>query len=116
MQYAESHNSPENKVFTAAFAKANPGMRPGYMAVAGFDGLQLIAKTLEKTSGDAEGDKFMAAAKGMAWTSPRGPISIDPQTRDIIQTIYIRKVERVAGKLQNVEFDQVANFKDPGKQ
>jgi len=52
----------------------------------------------------------------MAWTSPRGPISIDPQTRDIIQTIYIRKVEKVAGKLQNVEFDQVANFKDPGKQ
>ena len=116
MQYAESHNSPENKAFTAAFAKANPGMRPGYMAVAGFDGLQLIAKTLEKTGGDAEGDKFMAAAKGMAWTSPRGPISIDPQTRDIVQTIYIRKVEKVAGKLQNVEFDQVANFKDPGKQ
>jgi branched-chain amino acid transport system substrate-binding protein len=52
----------------------------------------------------------------MAWTSPRGPISIDPQTRDIIQTIYIRKVEKVAGKLQNVEFDQVGNFKDPGKQ
>ncbi len=116
MQYAQSHNSPENQAFTAAFARANPGMRPGYMAVAGFDGLQLIAKTLEKTGGDSDGDKFMAAAKGMAWTSPRGPISIDPQTRDIIQTIYIRRVEKVANKLQNVEFDQVANFKDPGKQ
>lgn len=116
MQYAESHNSPENKAFTQAFAKANPAMRPGYMAVAGFDGMQLIAKTLEKTGGDASGDKFMAAAKGMAWTSPRGPISIDAQTRDIVQTIYIRKVEKVNGKLQNVEFDQVANLKDPGKQ
>ncbi len=116
MQYAQSHNSPENQAFTAAFARANPGMRPGYMAVAGFDGLQLIAKTLEKTGGDSDGDKFMAAAKGMAWTSPRGPISIDPKTRDIIQTIYIRRVEKVANKLQNVEFDQVANFKDPGKQ
>ena len=116
MQYSEVHNSPENKAYTAAFAKAYPGLRPGYMSVAGFDGMQLIAKTLEKTAGDSDGDKFMAAAKGMAWTSPRGPISIDPQTRDIIQTIYIRKVEKVAGKLQNVEFDQVANFKDPGKQ
>ena len=116
MQYSEAHNSPENKAYTAAFAKAYPGMRPGYMSVAGFDGMQLIAKTLEKTAGDSDGDKFMSAAKGMAWTSPRGPISIDPQTRDIIQTIYIRKVEKVAGKLQNVEFDQVANFKDPGKQ
>lgn len=116
MQYSEAHISPENKAYTAAFAKAYPGMRPGYMSVAGYDGMQLIARTLEKTGGDAEGDKFMAAAKGMAWISPRGPISIDPQTRDIIQTIYIRKVEKVAGKLQNVEFDQVANFKDPGKQ
>ena len=91
-------------------------MRPGYMSVAGFDGMQLIARTLEKTAGDADGDKFMAAARGQAWTSPRGPISIDPQTRDIVQTVYIRKVEQIGGKLQNVEFDQIANFKDPGKQ
>ena len=76
----------------------------------------LIAKTLEKTGGDATGDKFMAAAKGMAWTSPRGPVSIDPQTRDIVQTIYIRKVEKLNGKLQNMEFESVPNFKDPGKQ
>jgi branched-chain amino acid transport system substrate-binding protein len=86
------------------------------MSVSGFDGMQLIAKVLEKTGGDANGDKFLAAARGMAWTSPRGPISIDPVTRDIVQTIYIRKVEKVAGKLQNVEFENVPNFKDPGKQ
>jgi branched-chain amino acid transport system substrate-binding protein len=86
------------------------------MSVSGFDGMQLIAKVLEKTGGDSNSDKFMAAAKGMAWVSPRGPISIDPQTRDIVQTIYLREVKKVAGKLQNVEFDQVSNFKDPGKQ
>jgi len=114
--YSEAHNSPENKAYVQAYYKAYPGFRPNFMSVSGYDGMQLIAKTLEKTGGDASGDKFVAAAKGMSWTSPRGPISIDPQTRDIIQTIYIRKVERVGGKLQNVEFDEVPNFKDPGKQ
>jgi branched-chain amino acid transport system substrate-binding protein len=115
LQYAESHNSPENKAYVQAYYKAYPKDRPNFMSVSGFDGMQLIARTLEKTGGDASGDKFMAAAKGMSWTSPRGPISIDPQTRDIVQTIYIRKVEKVAGKLQNVEFEQTANFRDPGK-
>jgi branched-chain amino acid transport system substrate-binding protein len=113
--YSEAHNSPENKTFVQAYYKAYPKDRPNFMAVSGYDGMQLIAKTLEKTGGDASGDKFMAAAKGMGWTSPRGPISIDPVTRDIVQTIYIRKVEKVAGKLQNVEFEQTANFRDPGK-
>ena len=116
LQYSEVHNSPENKAYVAAYYKAYPKDRPNYMSVSGFDGMQLIAKVLEKAGGDATGDKFLAAAKGMAWTSPRGPISIDPVTRDIVQTIYIRKVEKVAGKLQNVEFENVPNFKDPGKQ
>ena len=116
LQYSEVHNSPENKAYVAAYYKAYPKDRPNYMSVSGFDGMQLIAKVLEKTGGDATGDKFMAAARGMAWTSPRGPISIDPVTRDIVQTIYIRKVEKVAGKLQNVEFENVPAFKDPGKQ
>ena len=114
--YAEAHASPENKAYTAAYYQAYPKDRPNYMSVAGYDGMQLIAKTLEKTGGDADGAKFVAAAKGMAWTSPRGPISIDPATRDIVQTVYVRKVEKVGGKLQNVEFDQVATFKDPAKQ
>ncbi|MBK6592383.1 MAG: ABC transporter substrate-binding protein [Burkholderiales bacterium] len=116
MQYSETHNSPENKAYVAAYYKAYPKDRPDFMSVGGYDGLQLIAKTLEKTGGDATGDKFMAAAKGMAWTSPRGPVSIDPQTRDIVQTIYIRKVEKVNGKLQNMEFESIPNVKDPGKQ
>lgn len=113
--YAEAHNSPENKAYVQAYYKAYPKDRPNFMSVAGYDGMQLIAKALEKTGGDANGDKFMAAAKGLSWTSPRGVITVDADTRDIVQTVYIRKVEKVAGKLQNVEFDQMANVKDPGK-
>ena len=114
--YADAHKSPENQAYTDAYAKAYPKDRPNFMSVGGYDGMQLIAKTLEKTKGDASGEKFIEAAKGMSWNSPRGPVSIDPVTRDIIQTIYIRKVTRVGSKLQNVEFDQVPTFKDPGKQ
>lgn len=114
--YADAHKSPENQAYTDAYAKAYPKDRPNFMSVGGYDGMQLIAKTLEKTKGDASGEKFIEAAKGMSWNSPRGPVSIDPVTRDIVQTIYIRKVTRVGSKLQNVEFNQVPAFKDPGKQ
>jgi branched-chain amino acid transport system substrate-binding protein len=114
--YAEAHKSAENKAYTEAYYKAYPKDRPNFMSVGGYDGMRLIAEVLKKTGGDAGGDAFIAAARGMKWISPRGPVSIDPATRDIVQTIYIRKVERVAGRLQNVEFDQVPDFKDPGKQ
>jgi branched-chain amino acid transport system substrate-binding protein len=114
--YADSHKSPENQAYTDAYARAYPKDRPNFMSVGGYDGMQLIARTLEKTKGDASGEKFIEAARGLSWNSPRGPVSIDPQTRDIVQTIYIRKVTRVGSKLQNVEFDQVPAFKDPGKQ
>ena len=77
--------------------------------------MHLIYEALKKTGGKADGDSLIAAAKGMAWESPRGPISIDPETRDIIQTVYIRRVEKVGDKLQNVEFDSVENVKDPAK-
>jgi branched-chain amino acid transport system substrate-binding protein len=85
------------------------------VAVAAYDGMRLIREALEKTKGDASGDAFMAAVKGLKWTSPRGPVEIDPQTRDIIQNVYIRKVEKVDGVLQNVEFATVEAVKDPGK-
>jgi branched-chain amino acid transport system substrate-binding protein len=114
--YSEAHKSPENKAYTEAYYKAYPTHGPNFMSMGGYDGMHLIAEVLKKTGGNADAEKFIEAAKGMKWTSPRGPISIDPVTRDIVQTIYIRKVERVAGKLQNVEFDQVNEFKDPGKQ
>ena len=114
--YAESHKSPENQAYTEAYAKAYPKDRPNFMSVAGYDGMHLIAEVLKKTGGSTDADKFIDAAKGMSWASPRGTITIDPATRDIVQTVYIRKVERVGGKLQNVEFDQIADVKDPGKQ
>ena len=114
--YAEAHKSPENKAYTEAYYKAYPKDRPNFMSVGGYDGMQLIAEVLKKTKGNTDGDRFIEAAKGMKWVSPRGPIEIDPATRDIVQTIYIRKVEKVNGKLQNVEFDQVPDFKDPGKE
>jgi branched-chain amino acid transport system substrate-binding protein len=114
--YSEAHKSAENAAYTAAYAKAYPKDRPNFMSVGGYDGMHLIAEVLKKTNGSTDGDKFVEAAKGMKWVSPRGPVTIDAATRDIVQTIYIRKVEKVAGKLQNVEFDQVADFKDPGKE
>ena len=113
--YAESHASPENKAFVESWYKAYPKQRPNFMAVAGYDGMHLIAETLRKTAGRSDGDTFMAAARGLQWQSPRGPVAIDAQTRDIVQTIYIRRVERVAGRLQNVEFDRVEAVRDPGK-
>ena len=114
--YSEAHKSPENKAYTDAYYKAYPKDRPNFMSVGGYDGMRLIAEVLKKTNGNTDADKFIEAAKGMKWVSPRGPVSIDPATRDIVQNIYIRKVEKVNGKLQNVEFDHVADFKDPGKQ
>jgi len=113
-QYSEAHNSPENKAFTQAFYKAYPKERPNFMAVAGYDGMHLIEEVLKKTGGDASPEKFMAAVRGISLDSPRGPITIDPETRDITQTIYIRKAERVDGKLQNVEIDDsLKNYKNP---
>ncbi|CAN5369269.1 ABC transporter substrate-binding protein [soil metagenome] len=114
--YSEAHKSPENKAYTDAYYKAYPKDRPNFMSVGGYDGMRLIAEVLKKTNGNTDADKFIAAAKGMKWISPRGPVSIDPVTRDIVQNIYIRKTEKINGKLQNVEFDHVADFKDPGKQ
>lgn len=114
--YSEAHKSPENQAYVAAYTKAYPKDRPNFMSVGGYDGMHLIGAVLNKTGGSTDAEKFVDAAKGMSWTSPRGPISIDPATRDIVQNIYIRKTERVDGKLQNIEFDQVDAFKDPGKQ
>ncbi len=113
--YSASHDSPENKAFVAAFEKANGGMRPNFMAVAAYDGMALLYQALEKTKGDTDGDALIGAMKGMSWTSPRGPVSIDPATRDIVQTIYVRKVEKVNGALFNMEFSSIPDVKDPYK-
>jgi branched-chain amino acid transport system substrate-binding protein len=113
--YSAAHPSQANKAYVAAFKKANPGLRPNFMSVGGYDGMHLIYEALKKTGGKTDGDSLIAAMKGMAWESPRGPISIDPQTRDVIQNIYMRKVERVDSELYNVEFETFPNVKDPGK-
>ncbi|WP_313706702.1 ABC transporter substrate-binding protein [Massilia sp.] len=112
--YSAAHPSPENKAFVAAFAKANKGMRPNFHAVGAYDGMQMLYAALKKTNGDSSGPKLVDAMKGLAWNSVRGPVSIDPATRDIVQTVYIRKAEQVDGGIYNVEFDKVEKFKDPG--
>ncbi|CCD96628.1 conserved exported hypothetical protein [Bradyrhizobium sp. ORS 375] len=112
--YSAAHPSAKNKEFVAAYKKAF-NSRPGFMAVGGYDGIHLIYEALKKADGKTDGDSLLAAMKGMAWESPRGPISIDPETRDIIQNVYIRKVEKVDGELYNVEFQTFEAVKDPGK-
>jgi branched-chain amino acid transport system substrate-binding protein len=112
--YSAAHPSALNKEFVAAYQKAT-GHRANFLAVSGYDGMHLIYEALKKTGGKTDGDSLIAAIKGMAWESPRGPISIDPQTRDIVQNIYIRKVEKKNGELYNVEFANFPAVKDPAK-
>jgi branched-chain amino acid transport system substrate-binding protein len=110
--YSAAHPSALNKTFVADFQKASK-MRPNFMAVGGYDGMALLYKALEKTKGNANGDALVEAMKGMAWESPRGPISIDPATRDIVQNVYVRKVEKKDGELYNVEFQTFEAVKKP---
>jgi branched-chain amino acid transport system substrate-binding protein len=112
--YSAHHNSPTNKEYVAAFKKAN-GFRPNFISLGGYDGMHLMYEALKKTQGKTDGDALINAMKGMKWESPRGPISIDPETRDIVQNIYIGKVEKVQGELYNVEFATFDAVKDPLK-
>src|ERR1700741_4063682 len=112
--YSAAHPSAMNNEVVAAYKKAF-GSRPGFMAVGGYDGIHLIYEALKKTGGKTAGDALVEAMKGMKWESPRGPISIDPETRDNVQNVYIRKVEKVDGELYNVEFQTFEAVKDSGK-
>jgi branched-chain amino acid transport system substrate-binding protein len=112
--YDYNHQSPMNKEFVAAYSKAF-GRNPDIFSIGGYDGMHLIYAALEKTGGKTDGQALIDAAKGMAWESPRGPISIDPETRDIVQNVYIRRVEKAGNGLVNVEFDKVEGVKDPVK-
>lgn len=113
--YDHSHDSGLNKAYVKAFKESYGGRNPNIYATGGYDGMHLIYEALKKTGGKADGDALIAAAKGMKWESPRGPVSIDPETRDIVQTVYIRRVEKAGGGTQNVEFDKIENVKDPFK-
>jgi len=110
--YSTAHDSPENAAFRDAFRAVAPDMRPNFMAVGGWDGMHLLAEALRRTNGDPDGTKLVDAMKGLAWTSPRGPMSIDPATRDVVQDVYIRRTERRDGQLWNIEFDRVQAVKD----
>jgi branched-chain amino acid transport system substrate-binding protein len=113
--YSAVHPSAMNNAYVEAFRRANPTFRPNFLSVGGYDGMHLIYAALEKTHGSTDGETLVGAMKGMAWESPRGPISIDPDTRDIIQNVYIRKVERTNGELYNRELFTFASVKDPLK-
>ena len=112
--YSTAHPSAVNKAYVEAFRKSST-LRPNFMSVGGYDGMQLIYKALTATKGDTSGDKLLAAMKGMSWESPRGPLTIDPATREPVQNVYIRRVEKVNGELYNVEFETMTAVKDPTK-
>jgi branched-chain amino acid transport system substrate-binding protein len=113
--YSTLHNSQANKDYVAAFEKANGGLRPNFISLGGYDGMHLIYEALKKTGGKTDADALIGAMKGMKWESPRGPISIDPDTRDIVQNVYIGKVEKVNGQLYTVQFATFDAVKDPLK-
>jgi branched-chain amino acid transport system substrate-binding protein len=112
--YSAYHESAKNRAYVEAFKKAN-NFRPNFITLGGWDGMHLIYEALAKTNGSTDADALVTAMKGAKWESPRGPISIDPETRDIIQNIYLRKVEKIEGELYNVEFATFEAVKDPGK-
>lgn len=111
--YSAAHESAENEAYVAEVRSANDNMRPNFMSVGGYDAMHLLYAALEETGGESDGTALVEAMKGMEWMSPRGPVSIDPETRDIVQDIYIREVEEVDGELYNIEFATYEDVRDP---
>lgn len=112
--YSAAHDSAENRAFLDAFRAVLPNARANFMAVGGYDGMHLLGEMLKRTNGSEDGERLLAAAKGLSWTSPRGPMTIDANTRDVVQDIYIRRAERRDGQIWNIEFDKVAQVRDEG--
>jgi branched-chain amino acid transport system substrate-binding protein len=112
--YSAARDSQVNKAYVAAFEKVNP-MRPNFISLGGYDGMHLIYEALKKTGGKTDGESLINAMKGMSWESPRGPISIDPDTREIVQNVYMGKVEKVNGQLYTIPFETFPAVKDPLK-
>ncbi|MDK1491901.1 ABC transporter substrate-binding protein [Sinorhizobium sp. 7-81] len=114
--YAVSHDSPENKTFVEAAGKAigNPA-ELSFPAVGAYDGMHVIYKMIEATGGEQDAQKAVDAVKGLSWTSPRGPVSIDPESRHIIQNIYLREVAKAEdGSYYNKEIQTFEKQGDPG--
>ena len=112
--YSAYHQSAMNRAYVEAFKNAN-NFGPNFITLGGWDGMHLIYEALKKTGGSTDADALVTAMRGAKWESPRGPVSIDPETRDIVQNVYLRKVEKIEGELRNVEFATVEAVKDPGK-
>jgi branched-chain amino acid transport system substrate-binding protein len=112
--FSAAHDSPANKAFTQALKKRDPGAVANYAAVGAWDGMVVIHKMIEATGGKKDGLKAMAAARTLQWESPRGPVRIDPNTRHIVQNVYLRKVERVGGVLVNTELQSFGPHRDYG--
>ena len=113
--YSAAHDSAANKAFVAALAKQNKEAVANYASVGAWDGMAVIHKMIEATGGKRDGDKAMAAVKGMKWESPRGPVSIDADTRHITQNVYLRTVEKgAAGLLVNKEVQSFGAHGDHG--
>lgn len=111
--YSAAHPSAANRKFVEEFKKANKGMRPNFVAVHGYDGMRVIYEALRKTGGKGGGDALLAGMKGQIFESPRGQVLIDANTRDVVQSVYVRRVERVNGELYNVEFEEQKDVRDP---
>jgi branched-chain amino acid transport system substrate-binding protein len=113
--YSAAHPSAANKAYVDGYRKLNNNLRPNFHSVGGYDGMYLIYTALEATKGATDGTALVEAMKGLKWESPRGPAMIDPETRDMVQNVYMRKVERKDGELYNIEFQTATAVKDPVK-
>ena len=113
LNYAPFLDNPTNKAFREAFAKKYGSDLPTFATVAAYDGMELIFHMLKATGGQPDGDEMMASVKGYAWQSPRGPVSIDPKTREMVQNFYVTKVEKVDGMLINKPIATYPNVEGP---
>jgi branched-chain amino acid transport system substrate-binding protein len=111
--YDYTSKNPENVKFVKEYQGVSGGRNPDFFSLGGYDGMRAIYETLKKTGGKTDAETMIAAAKGLKWESPRGPMMIDPETRDVVQNVYIRRVEKVGGELMNVPFDTIPMVKDP---
>jgi branched-chain amino acid transport system substrate-binding protein len=110
--YDYTMDNPLNKAFVKEF-NAMHGRNPDFFSIGAYDGMHAIYETLKKTKGKTDAEAMIGAAKGLKWQSPRGPMMIDPETRDVVQDVYIRRVQKVGNDYVNVPFDKIAQVKDP---
>ena len=116
--YSAAATRPANKAFIAAWKKEyGEKSWPSFMSVGAWDAMDAIYYVIREQNGKIDPDRTMALVKKYKNpNSPRGPIAIDPETRDIVQNEYMREVKKVGGLLANVEFETFPQVKDPWKE